>query len=282
MHDVALVPTPKYVPNKWETTDLGEFVQYDPKFFAVVQIPDKQKLGLKCIKCSGKIPQPVGLTDYSYMFSGSSIQTIDMTGWDFSKVTSMAAFFMNCKKLDRVKCGALNFSQCVYFNKMFYNCDDLVKIDVDDWVLDEVSDCNFMFAECNKLKQIDFAHWNTTKLDECTAMFENCISLRSVDCSSWFTPDLNSANRMFKGCINLRSANIRFNNIKGLRDLDRIFMDCRSLKSVVMPDLTESENATLYLAFDGTPNSVRPQEYADFMSKRAVEKSAHAGNAWFG
>ncbi|MCM1440697.1 MAG: hypothetical protein NC131_16080, partial [Roseburia sp.] len=65
MYDAVLVPTPKYVPPKWETTEMGEFVQYDPKYFEVFQIPDKQRLGLRCIRPKGQIPQPVGLSDYS-------------------------------------------------------------------------------------------------------------------------------------------------------------------------------------------------------------------------
>lgn len=98
MYDVVFVATPKYIPTKWETTDLGEFVQYDPKFFTVVQIPGKQRFGLKCIRPKGEIPQPVGLTDYDYMFADTKIGSVDMTGWNFQHVQSLAAFYMNCKK----------------------------------------------------------------------------------------------------------------------------------------------------------------------------------------
>ena len=280
MYDAVFVPTPKYVPPKWETTDLGEFVQYDPKFFKVVQIPEKQRMGLMCIRPKGEIPQPVGLTDYGYMFADSRIGSVDITGWNFSKVSSMAGFFMNCKRMDRVNCDGIDFRECIDFHRMFYNCDGLKEILIESWRLDEVSDCEEMFAECNKLHTCVISRWNTYKLDTTVAMFENCISLKHINCSGWITPDLNIANRMFKGCEKLKYANIRFTNVKGLMDMDRIFMDCVSLKEVVLPDFSEMPDVTLYLAFDGTPRNIWPPEYVEFMNKRAADKINNPVGDW--
>lgn len=281
MYDAVLVPTPKYVPPSWETTDLGEFVQYDPKFFEVWQIPETQRLGLRCIRPKGKIPQPVGLTDYGYMFADSRIGSLDMTGWDFSEVKSLAAFLMNCKRMDKIKCDGLNLKKCVDFHRCFYNCDGLDGIDINSWDLDEVSIFNEVFAECTNLVYCLCSNLNVMRLDETTGMYENCVNLRELDLSGWFTPDLNNANRMCKGCKKLRFADIRFTNVKGLRDMDEIFMDCVSLKKVIMPDLTESENCSLYLAFDGTPLSVRPKEYIEYMEKRKARDKENKKNEWF-
>lgn len=280
MYDAVFVPTPKYVPDKWITEDLGEFVQYDPKFFKVVQIPEKQRMGLKCIRPKGEIPQPVGLTDYGYMFADSKLGSVDMSGWDFSEVKSMAGFCMNCRRMDKVKCDGLDFRNCVDFHRMYYNCDGLKGIDMQTWLLDEISTTAEMFAECDKLQECVVGKWNTTKLDTTMGMCENCRSLVRFDCEGWNTPDLNVANRMLKGCTKLEYANLKFNNVKGLIDMDMVLMDCKSLKTVVMPDLAESPNCTLYLAFDGTPERVRPKEYDEFMNKYAEARSQRNG-AWY-
>lgn len=278
MYDVVFIPTPKYVPENWETADLGEFVQYDPKYFEVFQLPDQLRLSLRCKRPKGKIPQPVGLTDYSYMFADTRLGSVDMTGWDYSNVRRLAGFFMNCKRMDKCKCNNLDLRKCIDFERTFYNCDGLDEIDISTWQLDEVSIFNEMFAECTGLERCYISGLNVKKLDEATAMFENCISLKFIDCTGWVTPDLNNINRMCKGCTKLKSAKIRFTNVKGLRDADRIFMDCRSLKEVQLPDWSETENCTLYLSFDGTPLSVRPQEYKDYMAKRRREEGKDDNN----
>lgn len=281
MYDVDFVPTPKYVPTDWRTVDLGQFVQYDPDYFREFQIPGKQRMGLKCIRPKGKIPQPVGLTDYGYMFADTKLGSVDMTGWDFSEVESLAGFYMNCKRLDDVVCDGLDLSSCVEFYRMFYNCDGLKVLDAGSWILDEISTAEEMFAECNDLQVLTIKGWNAAKLDTARSMCENCKSLKKLDLSGWVTPDLNAINRMCKGCKKLTYANIQFTNVKGLIDLDRCFMDCESLKTVVLPDFNEMpKNHTLYLMFDGAPRRVWPQEYHDFMEKRAMEKKRDK-SGWF-
>ena len=280
MYDVVLVPAPKYIPPKWKTVDLGEFVQYDPKYFKEVQIPEKQRMGLKCIRPKGEIPQPVGLTDYGFMFADTRLGSVDMTGWDFSQVRSIAGLCMNCKHITKIKCDGLDFRNCVDMHRAFYNCDGIKYINVETWLLDEISTAAEMFAECSKLIECIVGRWNTVKLDSIMAMYENCASLKRVDLSGWDTTDLNVANKLCKGCTSLEYANIRFENVKGLIDLDRAFLGCKHLKEVIMPDLSESPNCTLYLAFDGTPKSVRPPEYDAFMKKFEEMKNQRTG-AWF-
>lgn len=280
MFDAVFVPTPRYVPTSWETIDIGEFVQYDPKFFIQVQIPEKQRLGLKCIRPKGNIPQPVGLSDYSYMFADCKMSSVDMTGWNFSNVHKMAGFFINCKKMKKVKCDRLDFRKADDFHRMFYNCDSLIDIDVNSWNLDEISITIEMFAECNKLRSCAISNWNAYKLDAATAMYENCRSLERIDLSGWDGSDLNVINRMFKGCIKLKYADIRFRNLKGLIDADRAFMDCGSLCEVLMPDLSESPDVTLYLTFDGCPLSVQPQIYKDYMERRSAINKTKSASSW--
>ena len=68
---------------------------FDPNYF----YEDEQgRLIFKKDAPEGKVPQPIGYTDYSSMFSScSSGKSYDISKWDISNVTNMECMFLSCK-----------------------------------------------------------------------------------------------------------------------------------------------------------------------------------------
>lgn len=94
------------------------------------------------------------------------LQTLDLSGWDFSGVTSLVRFFSNAKRLTNVTFGeTVNLSNLTYVYKMFDGCpENKVKTYFSDfistWVVDvEWDDENKEFVRTNK-----FSNGNTELL----------------------------------------------------------------------------------------------------------------------
>ena len=74
----------------------------------------------------------------SYMFLGAGPSTLDLSGWDTSKVTTMRGMFRNCSKLTTLG-------------------------DLPSWDTSKVNDMNSMFLGCSKLS-VNCSNWDVSKV----------------------------------------------------------------------------------------------------------------------
>lgn len=80
---------------------------YDDTQYTVINIAGDgiypREFNLRYIGKSNKPTQPVGLTDYSYMFDNrSDLETIDLSDWDMSEAVSIYSMFFGCTKLKEI------------------------------------------------------------------------------------------------------------------------------------------------------------------------------------
>ena len=75
----------------------------------------------------------------SHMFEGcSKLPSLDVSGWDTSKVTNMY--------------------------QMFYGCSKLPSLDVSGWDTSKVTDMSHMFSYCSSLASLDLSLFNDSSL----------------------------------------------------------------------------------------------------------------------
>lgn len=110
--------------------------------------------------------------------SCSSLTTLDVSGWDTSKVTDMS--------------------------EMFYCCFALTSLDVSGWDTSNVTNMYCMFGGCNKPTSLDVSKWDTKKVTNMSDMFRSCKALTTIYAGSgWNTDKVTSSNDMFYGDTNL-------------------------------------------------------------------------------
>ncbi len=98
--------------------------------------------------------------DMQYMFSKcSGLTSLDLSGWDVGKVTTM--------------------------DHMFLECTSLTSVNVGGWNVGNVSTITNMFNGCYELSDLDLSSWKFVKVIDMTAMFQNCFSLKTIDLSGW-------------------------------------------------------------------------------------------------
>lgn len=89
-----------------------------------------------------------------------SLETIDMSKLDFSKMIHWTQTFGNCKKLTTLKLPKAEITKVNWPQAMFYYCESLTKIDLTN-ITCKVGTWGYQhFAYCTKLETLDMSTWD--------------------------------------------------------------------------------------------------------------------------
>lgn len=185
-------------------------IEFDESEFEYDEITNK----IKYIGKSNKPSQPKGLKNYSYMFSHSNIENIDLSDWDMSKAECLACMFFNCKKLKEIKgLENWNVSNVKNMSHMFYNCESMISIyNLSDWDVSRVIDICSMFYGCDCISDISYLkNWNLSSIKYMDNMFAECHSIIDITClEDWVIPE--GTEDIFYNSSFLSDLNKYFNN----------------------------------------------------------------------
>ena len=136
------------------------------------------------------------LDNLSYIFYGSNMEVVDISGWDTSNVTTMENMFCFCDKLKNIiGIENLDVSKLESANSMFYCCKNLVELDLTKWNPISLQTARQMFYNCSNLKIIkNIENWQLPNIKDVSYMFYDCAKL-DVDLSNW---DLTNIKKYFK------------------------------------------------------------------------------------
>lgn len=92
--------------------------------------------------------------DMSRMFDGcTSLTTLDLTGWDTSKVTDICYMFNGCTSLTSLNLSNWNTSELTNTIEMFKGCSSLTTLNITGWDTSNVTDTDDMFDGCTNLSK---------------------------------------------------------------------------------------------------------------------------------
>lgn len=114
-----------------------------------------------------------GNTDCSHLsdkvYGSKSIEEFkNLSLWNTSNVTNMAAMFHNCESVKEFKFDSFDF------NTFSYSFDT-----------SKVTTMQSMFENCLSLEHLDLSTFNTSSLKNISALCYNCKSLKSLNLSNW-------------------------------------------------------------------------------------------------
>ena len=95
------------------------------------------------------------------MFYGcTSLETLDMSYINTTKVTNMSNVFNGCTNLKTLNVDGFDLSSTVQTYGMFKNCSSLEMLDLSTWkVTQRINDMSEMFRDCTNLKTIYATDW---------------------------------------------------------------------------------------------------------------------------
>ena len=140
----------------------------------------------------------------------SKLTSIDISFFDFSKVTIMHATFADCYNLEKIIFpNKTKISLIEDFSYVFWNCNKITSIDLSNFEFSSIFDMRYLFYNCRNLNTIIWPKENITFFSYNTRsfsyMFYNCSSLISIDLSKfYYFNGITDLSYMFSNCNNLK------------------------------------------------------------------------------
>ena len=191
------------------------------------------------------------VTDMSYMFTGISLESLDVSHFNTTKVTNMSNMFHGCEFLTSLDLGSFNTSNVTDMNSMFTYCQSLTSLDLSNFNTANVTNMNDMFSNCSGLTSLDLSNFNTANVTDMGYMFNDCRSLTSLDLSNFNTANVTIMNGMFRNCSDLTNLDLSNFNTANVTNMNDMFNHCYGLTSV---DLSSFNTANVtdmgYMFYD--------------------------------
>ncbi|MBQ6231620.1 MAG: BspA family leucine-rich repeat surface protein [Eubacterium sp.] len=185
------------------------------------------------------------LTDMSCAFRNCfTLSSVDLSGWDVSKVTTMAEMFSmynpynvaHASSLAEVDFTGWNTGSLTDMSSIFRSCTALETIDISGWNLSKVTTLAYSFASATALTKVTLPE--ECELTACTTLesaFQGCTSLNQTFAELKTTSSLASIKNTFNGCSELKGLNLEGWNTSGITTTDGFtgtFIDCSLLKDI--------------------------------------------------
>ncbi|MCR5397966.1 MAG: BspA family leucine-rich repeat surface protein [Lachnospiraceae bacterium] len=140
----------------------------------------------------------------------STMRSVDFTGLDASRVTTMKELFKDQSNLRSVTFGAdFDTSNVTDMSHMFENCSyENISFDLTGFNTSNVTDMSYMFATCY-VNSIDVGSFNTSRVTDMNHMFYNASGLKTIYVtSSWDVSNVAAdSTNAFASCSALRGGN---------------------------------------------------------------------------
>lgn len=193
-----------------------------------------------------------GCKDTSCMFDSCyNLTSLNLEGFDTSKVTSMCMMFRDCWSLENLDVSGFDTSQVRNMDSMFADCSNLKKLDISKWDTKKVTTMGYMFQGCSNLTSIDARGFDTSQVTYMAGMFLECHELVSLDISNFDTSQVTSMNSMFSECNSLQNLNVSSWNTEKVSDMAFMFEGCSALETLDVSGFNTSKVTSLGWMFSG-------------------------------
>ena len=190
-------------------------------------------------------------TNMSNMFCFcSSLTSLDVSGFDTSKVINMEYMFSHCSSLTNLDVSEFDTSKVTDMSYMFTNCDNLISLDISHFNTSNVTDMAYMFNGCNSLISLDVSHFDTSNVTNMNEMFCNCHSLTSLDVSHFDTSNVTTIYGMFRGSNSLTNLDVSNFDTSKVTNMYGMFSDCSNLTSLDVREFDTSNVKDMSYMFD--------------------------------
>ena len=122
-------------------------------------------------------------------YNCSSLQSLDLSNFDTSKVTNMSQMFIGCSGLTSIDLSSINANMVTSMYFIFGRCTNLNQVLLPSITVSK-SSCNFsyMFDSCSNLEYIDASKINITSYPTSNYydIFNKCTKLNHIKCKQAF------------------------------------------------------------------------------------------------
>ena len=132
----------------------------------------------------------------------SEIDNIDISKWDVSNVTDMAAMFTACENFEGKGLENWDTISVEEMEAMFSYCTKF-NADLSNWEVGNITNFSYMFSHCSNFEGKGLDKWNTENARNMSHMFNNCKKF-NCDLTIWDVRLVDDFDGMFDGCSKLK------------------------------------------------------------------------------
>ena len=211
--------------------------------------------------------------DSTKLFSGfTSLETLDLTYLDTSKVTNMERMFEGCSNLTSIDVSNFDTSKVIDMRGMFNKCSNLKNLDVSNFDTSNVTTMRAMFQLCSSLTELDLSNFDTSKVTDIAYMFNKCSNLKNLDVSNFDTSNVTTMLAMFQLCSSLTELDLSNFNTSNVTDMAYMINSCYKLQTLNMSQANFSKVTSykyMFWSTNGTINVIVKDNTAhDFIRAR--------------
>ena len=190
------------------------------------------------------------VVNFRKMFASNiELTNLDLSDWVTGSAEDMSYMFYFCESLSALDVSKWNTSNARNISSMFHYCTSLTPLDVSGWNTSNVTDMSGLFFMCSSLTFLDISKWDTSNVTDMRAVFEECSSLTSLDVSHWDTSKVTDMGAVFDGCSSLTSLDVSKWNTSNVTDMGAVFEECSSLTSLDVSHWDTSKVEDMYQMF---------------------------------
>ena len=190
---------------------------------------------------SGKVYAPINC--YMYFSNLTNAIKIDLSYFDTSNTTYMAALFKKSQSVISLDLSMFNTRKVTAIGQLFNGCTKLTSVNLSSFNTSNVTNMMYMFNDCNSLEKIDLSNFDTSKVTDMKYMFSNCTSLKSLDLSNFNTSKVTNMQNLFRYCTSLVGLNISNFNTSKVTEMSGMFRHCESLTELDL-SMFDTSNVT--------------------------------------
>ena len=204
----------------------------DLSSFDFTEVKNMQQAFMYCYSISGinfgNSPTS-SLEDMDETFRGTGLISVDLSSFDFTKVTNMEELFYGSGRLIEVNFGNSPTDSLEKMELMFQDCINLKSLDLSNFRTSKVESMENLFLNCQNMEYIDITSFDTSNVKNMGSIFLNCWSLKSLDISNFDTSSATNMYQMFFNCFGFRYLNLSHFLTQSIQDASKMFFDSSRL-----------------------------------------------------
>ena len=163
----------------------------------------------------------------------TKMETIDLTGFDTSDVTSMNTMFYMMNSLKNINVSNFNTSKVTDMNSMFDQTGVIEELNLSNFDTSNVTDMKWMFFGLNKLKKLNLTNFDTSKVTNMYGMFDAMTDVSEIKFGTNFnTRSVTNMGRMFSRTSSIQQLDLSHFNTASVTAMNDMFSLMTSLTQI--------------------------------------------------
>ena len=175
----------------------------------------------------------------------TKMETIDLSGFDTSEVTSMNTMFYTMNSLKSIDVSGFNTSNVIDMYAMFDQTGVIEQLNVSSFDTSNVTDMKWMFFGLNKLKKLNLTNFNTGKVTNMYGMFDAMTDVSEIKFGTNFnTRNVTNMGRMFSRTSSIQQLDLSHFNTGNVTAMNDMFSLMTSLTQINFGANFDTSNVT--------------------------------------